>query len=661
MQSNKSTSMGDWPNKELARFLSPPDGMHDQSRYQSPPVTPFKDPLFVPPAATPVPELVPPLDPEAHQHFKEFPPRVFYITEPKEFLWQFHSDWGKVSWSWGPNGTTPGPTIHARYGEPIGMRMVNTLPIVFNSNLSFSQPYVATHLHNGHVASESDGFTMDFAEPGMTWDHHYTNFPSTNFDPDTGELFYDDREKLTTLWYHDHMMDFTAANVYAGLVGLFLLFDEQDSGNENDPNPGAWRLPSGEFDIPLLLQDPAFDENFQLVYPFAETMGLIGDRFTVNRIIQPHFKVKRRKYRFRLLDGGPSRWYQVFLNAPRIGQDGMEEENLQRFIVISCDGNILPEPVEAESVLQAVGQRHDLIIDFSQFQSGDHLYLENRLQQLNPATPRGGLLTDPEQIREHRLMRFDVVGDEVEDPSRVPDFFRPFPPIHHDEVKRERVWDFDMDAGAMTVNGRSFDSERIDAGIEINTAEMWTYRNLSSFWSHPIHNHVSEWLVTDVDDIPQEPDMIQISGIVHGPEDMQRVFTKTESDGGDYQIGTNVLRGTFAGSIRRDIANLWFNTSVRLFYRFHDFLGRYMLHCHNVVHEDNAMMARWDIMPEGQGFEGSKTVHEVYGAPHLPVHVQASHPHVEKVHGSHTTRPGGVPGLTIKTGLQPPLHHDDEH
>ncbi|MFL6464933.1 MAG: multicopper oxidase domain-containing protein, partial [Bryobacteraceae bacterium] len=28
-----------------------------------------------------------------------------------------------------------------------------------------------------------------------------------------------------------------------------------------------------------------------------------------------------------------------------------------------------------------------------------------------------------------------------------------------------------------------------------------------------------------------------------------------------------------------------------------DFLGRYVMHCHNVVHEDHAMMIRWDIVP----------------------------------------------------------------
>ena len=72
-------------------------------------------------------------------------------------------------------------------------------------------------------------------------------------------------ETVSTLWYHDHSMDHTAENVYKGLVGFHLFFDEIDSGNENDPSPTALRLPSGEFDIPLLFQDKRFDSNGQLV------------------------------------------------------------------------------------------------------------------------------------------------------------------------------------------------------------------------------------------------------------------------------------------------------------------------------------------------------------------------------------------------------------
>jgi hypothetical protein len=30
--------------------------------------------------------------------------------------------------------------------------------------------------------------------------------------------------------------------------------------------------------------------------------------------------------------------------------------------------------------------------------------------------------------------------------------------------------------------------------------------------------------------------------------------------------------------------------------RFRDFTGKYLIHCHNMGHEDNVMMVRWDIV-----------------------------------------------------------------
>src|SRR5262249_33462174 len=247
--------------------------------FPSPPARPFMDAFFVPPVAMPLIAMTsaahramsdadwwsafvaefedkaqklrlhgvdigsPPL-PEAHQRFYEIRPQKFYVLRHREFQCQFHTDYGKQSWNWGfeaitlaPDGTpqfspgalpgalgsSPGPTFHARYGEPILVRRINGLPEIGtnagNANLPFALRSTTSHLHNAHTASESDGFPGDWINPGEYWDHQYGNFPSGH----------DDREKLATLWYHDHRMDFTAANVYAGLDGFYLLFDDQDA------------------------------------------------------------------------------------------------------------------------------------------------------------------------------------------------------------------------------------------------------------------------------------------------------------------------------------------------------------------------------------------------------------------------------------------------
>ncbi len=412
------------------KYLSPPDGVPAFGASPSPPAESFKDPLFIPPVAEPLLDMTAPdwvaksdsewwsafvkefedkaqrlrqhgVDigstplPAAHQRFFEHRPQKFYVLREREFQWQFHTGYGNKSWNWGyetisiasdnsphysrgySTGTyasSPGPTFHAKYGEPILVRRINALPEVGtnpgNANLRFALPSTSTHLHNGHTASESDGFPGDWINPGEYWDHHYGNFPSGH----------DDREKLTTLWYHDHRMDFTASNVYAGLDGFYFLFDDKDTNDETK----GWNLPAGDHDIPLIFHDLAFAKDSggvpQLAFDGFMTDGIIGDRYTVNRTIQPHFQVEARKYRFRLLNGGPSRFYELTL-----WDDGRKIDD--PFIVITGDGNFQPNPLIVDSIYMGVAQRVDIILDFSRYKPGDQLYLVNDLLQINGKGP----------------------------------------------------------------------------------------------------------------------------------------------------------------------------------------------------------------------------------------------------------------------------------
>jgi FtsP/CotA-like multicopper oxidase with cupredoxin domain len=122
----------------------------------------------------------------------------------------------------------------------------------------------------------------------------------------------------------------------------------------------------------------------------------------VNRRIRPYFKVERRKYRFRIINGGPSRFYQLFLNSGK------------PFIIITGDGNFQPEPVVAESIYLSVAQRVDVIIDFSQYKVGEQIVLQNRLEQTNGRGPSGRFLDPPDGI-----LRLDVIDATGPDPSRV--------------------------------------------------------------------------------------------------------------------------------------------------------------------------------------------------------------------------------------------------
>ncbi|MDE2150093.1 MAG: multicopper oxidase domain-containing protein [Gammaproteobacteria bacterium] len=549
----------------------------------SPPVRPFVTPLFQMPIAQPVPlsALDPPPDPARHQRYNDFLPKKFYIQNLEEIKWAYHIDppYNQGSWVYGFDGIQPGPTFITNYGEPLFVRRNNRLPPVGQGKVTWALPSFSIHTHNGHQASESDGFPSDFADPGQFWDHHYPSFPA-GFDP---------TEVMGTLWYHDHRLDFTATNVYAGFSGFFLAFDERDSNNENDKNPKAFRLPSGKYDVPLILHDISFGPNAEVLWdfvgahpstssepghggyngdaPFVESNGtpytingMIGDMFTVNRIIQPYLKVERRKYRLRLLNGGPSRNYSVAFT-----KDGSTPEKV---FIISNEGNLLPHPIEMDDYFDLwPANRYDIIIDFSKYQDGDYIYLTNRMEERQDGAGETGRYTtgtsggvNPTNL----IMRFDVVGGTVQDPSHLPDHMIDRPLIDLSEVKRERLFVFDYTNGLFTINGRLMDPNRIDAAIEQGSAEIWTLRNDGDAWSHPIHTHFEEFQIIEINGKPVPPGSINWG--------------------------------------RKDVVQLGPGDEVKFFGRWRDFFGKFVMHCHNVVHEDHAMMIRWDIVPPGQGY-----------------------------------------------------------
>src|SRR5262245_14685290 len=101
-------------------------------------------------------------------------------------------------WGYGekqPDGSirppkTPGLVYHARYGEPVCVRMHNDLPA---NHVGFGRTETSTHLHNGHTASESDGNPLDYIGVGHWYDQHYPNIlagyddPAFSSDPLTGQ------------------------------------------------------------------------------------------------------------------------------------------------------------------------------------------------------------------------------------------------------------------------------------------------------------------------------------------------------------------------------------------------------------------------------------------------------------------------------------------
>ncbi|WP_309678214.1 multicopper oxidase domain-containing protein [Polaromonas sp.] len=532
--------------------------------------TPFAVALPVYTAKTPVSGLSPPPTQDAntsggecgrpsHQRETEFPSQKYYEMHAKEAWHSFHPEL-PVQKIWGYDARLPGPTFVERYGVPITVRIYNDLPA---QSIGFGSPEISTHLHNLHSGSESDGFTGDYYSatkygPTMTAsgaykDHHYPNIYAGYDNPLYAATKGDPREALGTLWYHDHRLDFTGPNVYKGLTGFYLLFDDIDSGNELDTNPKALRLPSGvgKYDIPLVFQDKFFDSSGYLAYDQFNTDGILGNKFCVNGKVQPKFSVERRKYRFRLLDGGPSRVYEFYLTDA----SGI---NIS-FTHISNDGNLFPAPLTTKKVMLGVAERGDIILDFAGYPLGTKLYLVNRMIQTNGRGPDNGardanglLLTAGTQ-----LLRFDIDRDPpVPDQSRVPALLRELPPIDLNEVVTTRNFVFGLTNGGWTVNGNLFDVNVATAQPKRGTAEIWVLKG-SGNWHHPVHIHFEEGRILSRNGQPPAP----------------------------HEAG------------RKDVYLLQPNDEVRVFLRFREFQGKYMMHCHNLIHEDHAMMIRWDIVP----------------------------------------------------------------
>ena len=501
----------------------------DVGRSTCPSTPPFQHALPIPRLCA---ERSNPLDgmhPEKHQHYHEYEPKRFYEMRVKQTTHRFHPAL-RDSVVWTYNDQIPGPIFHQRYGEPIMVRIHNELPV---DHVGFGIPSISTHLHNAHAGSESDGFPGDFTTTGNYRDHHFCASCAGD----------DPCEALGTLWYHDHRMDFTSQNVYKGLAGFFLMFDHLDTGNERT----GLQLPSGKFDVPLMFQDKVFNRSSQLVFDFFNTDGILGDKHVVNGAIQPFMKVARRKYRFRLLAGGPARFYEFVLSSG------------QPFVQIANDGNLLAAPVERAAVRLGVAERADVIVDFSKYQIGDRVTLYNRLAQTSGRGPSG--LLNPGTP----LLRFDIDRDPQpdDDPEKdetdysvIPTTLRPQPTINLSEVVRTRRWVLDRENSIWTINNKIFDVNEVRASVKQNTAEIWELENKSSGWSHPMHIHFEEF----------------------------RILSRNGRTPPEWERG------------RKDVVVVGPNETVRLFMRFRDFLGRYPMHCHNLTHEDHAMMLRWDIV-----------------------------------------------------------------
>jgi spore coat protein A, manganese oxidase len=322
---------------------------------------------------------------------------------------------------YGYDGVYPGPTIRARRGREVVIRQRNALS--FESNV---------HLHGGSVPPGHDGHPMDVIPAGGSFEYHYPN-----------------DQDAASLWYHDHAHGRTSHTLYYGLVAMYLLDDELE--RELD-------LPSGDYDVPIVIADHSFNRDGSFRYVENIDVGFRGDTILVNGAVSPRMRVERRKYRLRLLNASNSRSYSLRLGRGR------------RMTQIAGDGGLLTRPVTHRRLPLHPAERIDLVIDFRDYGPGTELVLRNEDGQ-------GGAVA---------VMRFDVERGGGSEDFRVPRRLRPREPLPR--ANADRRWDLGLGVGGWQIAGRDFDHARIDARPRHGSTERWTFVNRSNR-VHPMHIH----------------------------------------------------------------------------------------------------------------------------------------------------------------------------
>ncbi len=540
---------------------------------------------------------------------------------------------------WTFDGTFPPKLLQARYGQAVLFRHYNALPIDPSANMGFGTHTISTHEHNGHNPAESDGYTHAFSFPGQYYDYRWpmiiAGHDSVNVtasDPRAGSpdgrggirrLRGDYRETMSTHWFHDHMLDFTAQNVYKGNAAMMNYYSSIDRGNEAINDGVNLRLPSGsaldwgnrDYDVNLVVADKAWDRNGQLNFNIFNTDGFLGDHLLTNWQFDPYLEVRPRRYRFRILNGSVSRYIKIAL----VDQNGAPVP----FHMVCNDGNIMEHAVAFDGTLgtqrgilpeQGIAERYDIVVDFSAFQPGSKLYFVNVLEHDDGRGPKGAIpLGDiasgayravarddnndgfPERWVNGdpcvgKFLEFRVAAPNGVDRSMNPaDYVAgkktmlPLPRPSANELAnaRHRTFEFGRSGGTdeapwtiKTDGGQAFgmDPTRLSAAPNLGELsadglghlEIWKL-STGGGWSHPVHVHFEEGIVISRDGNP--------------PPEWEKWARKDVYRIGD---GPDTSR------------------EIEFSIRFREFAGTYMEHCHNTQHEDTAMLLRWDIERPGQ-------------------------------------------------------------
>ncbi len=504
----------------------------------------FVDPL-------PIPAIAQPIDhrPDPANASLKLP---YYRVAMRQIESKIHRDM-KPTRLWAYGSTSPGPTFEARSGQGILVEWANELPTqhflpidhsIHGAEAGKPEVRAVVHLHGAKVPPASDGYPDNWYAPGKSALYHYPN-----------------HQDAAMLWYHDHALGINRLNVFAGLLGTYLLRDDfEDSLN----------LPRGKYEIPLVFYDRMFDLESQLNYPVSGdpkspwTPEVFGDALLVNGKLFPYLEVEPRPYRFRVLNGANARFFHLSLS------------NRQPFHQIGTDQGLLPAPLELKRVILAPAERADLIVDFSA-SAGEEIILKN--DSFNVMQFRVAKNASPNRDNKNRDSS-NSNKDKIAaaDSYVLPSTLRPIAKIPESATVNTRmltlveVDDLVQRPVTMLLNNTHWNMPVTENPV-LDSTEIWNLINTTDD-SHPIHLHLVRFQILD-----------------RRSFDVANYWATGKFNFFGPPIPPDPSEAGWKDTVRADPAMV-----TRIIIRFEGYPGRYVWHCHILEHEDNEMMRPYDVI-----------------------------------------------------------------
>ncbi|MCA9240640.1 MAG: multicopper oxidase domain-containing protein [Planctomycetales bacterium] len=487
-----------------------------------------------------------------------------YEVSINQFQQQLHSQIPPTT-LWGYEGSYPGPTFEVQRDQTIKIRWTNDLRDTQNAPLDHILPYDNTihgagaqfpqartiaHVHGAVTDEASDGFPEHWFSPDAGAAANGMGGPAGNSLVTT----YTNNQRAAANWYHDHSMGITRLNVYAGMAGLYNIRDAEEQ---------SLGLPSGDYEIPLVIQDRSFNQDGSLFYPdglngvgagfpgdASQVARYLADANLVNGKVWPYLEVEPRKYRFRMLNGANTRFYDLELEP----QPGAANANPLVFNQIGTDSGLLAATSQRNNLALSPADRADVIVDFSSFNVGDRILLRNN----DPEAAAG--TTD-------EVMEFRIKAPTAPDVSTLPTLLSTFDRYDENDAVRTRTLRLTKSTDQY---GRAEflldDKKWIDPNSETivkGEMEIWEFVNETGM-AHPMHLHMDAFQVLDRED----------------------------------RFGADVPLADFELGFE-DTVTVGPHETVRIMVRFDQYTGTFVWHCHILEHEDSEMMRTFRIVSPG--------------------------------------------------------------